>query len=175
MASFFRRKKGLIFKFVIGVPILWFATVLLMTYQGSWSQDNRVDTEKRNNEPVINAQHVPVNRHDDFRGHDQSIHQEEQQRLARKMEQEKLIKEREERERRNIELMEKQKVEEIKNNPVLKFRSGESEVERVKVDPNAPGGLSLKVSKYGFNSYNSLPGEHTINLKSIHLKIYLCI
>ncbi|XP_071158483.1 polypeptide N-acetylgalactosaminyltransferase 5-like isoform X2 [Mytilus edulis] len=149
MASFFRRKKGLIFKFVIGVPILWFATVLLMTYQGSWSQDNRVDTEKRNNEPVINAQHVPVNRHDDFRGHDQSIHQEEQQRLARKMEQEKLIKEREERERRNIELMEKQKVEEIKNNPVLKFRSGESEVERVKVDPNAPGeqGKAVDIDK----------------------------
>lgn len=148
MASFFRRKRGLIFKFVIGIPILWFAAVLLMTYQGSQSHDSRVDTEKRNFDSHIvqPPQHVPVAGDVGIQAHDRQIHQEEQRRFAQKMEEERLEKEREEREKRNIELIEKQKREEIKNNPVLKFEAaGQKEElpERPYVDPDAPGMLLL--------------------------------
>lgn len=141
MASFFRRKRGLIFKFVIGVPILWFAAVLLLTYHGSWDPspgNGRKDREKRNIDLNKKFQHVPVQGGIDSLGHDRKIHEDEQQQIRQKVEEERLLKEREERERRNIELLEKQKIEEIKKNPVLKFEPEHKE-EKIKVDPNAPG------------------------------------
>lgn len=150
MASFFRRKRGLIFKFVIGIPILWFAAVILLTYQGSGnssSHDSRVETEKRNVDQNKKGQHVPIGGVDSVE-HDRQVHEEEQQRLARKMEEEKLEKEREERERLNKDLLEKKKIEEMKKNPVLKFQPHQ-EVEKPKVDPNAPGeqGRAVEIDK----------------------------
>ena len=147
MASFFRRKRGLIFKFVIGVPILWFAAILLLTYQGSWDPPLR-DRGKRNIDLNKKSLHVPVQGGIDSLGHDRKIHEEEEQQIRQKVEEERLFKEREERERRNIELIEKQKIEEMKKNPVLKFEPEHKE-EKIKVDPNAPGeqGRAVEIDK----------------------------
>ena len=40
MASFFRRKRSLIFKLVIGVPALWFFIVIFLSYQDKGDQDD---------------------------------------------------------------------------------------------------------------------------------------
>lgn len=39
MASFFRRKRSLIFKLIIGIPALWFVIVIFLSFQGA--EDNK--------------------------------------------------------------------------------------------------------------------------------------
>ena len=47
MASFFRRKRSLIFKLVIGVPALWFFIVIFLSYQDKGDSDENSDHNQR--------------------------------------------------------------------------------------------------------------------------------
>lgn len=47
MASFFRRKRSLIFKFIIGVPTLWFFIVIFLSYQDKGEGDDNSDRNSR--------------------------------------------------------------------------------------------------------------------------------
>ena len=48
MASFFRRKRSLIFKFIIGVPTLWFFLVIFLSYQDKGEDVGNSETNGRN-------------------------------------------------------------------------------------------------------------------------------
>ena len=47
MASFFRRKRSLIFKLVIGVPALWFFIVIFLSYQDKGDGDENSNHNQR--------------------------------------------------------------------------------------------------------------------------------
>ncbi|XP_052246169.1 polypeptide N-acetylgalactosaminyltransferase 5-like [Dreissena polymorpha] len=54
MASFFRRKRSLIFKILIAIPVLWIAVVLFLSFQSS--DDDRPLQERQNRD----HKHVPI-------------------------------------------------------------------------------------------------------------------
>ena len=72
MASFFRRKRSLIFKLILGIPTLWFLIVIFLSFQstdtGSSEQDRGPDKIKRDidNNPggggVFNGFQNPINK-----------------------------------------------------------------------------------------------------------------
>lgn len=47
MASFFRRKRSLIFKLIIGVPAFWFFIVILLSYQDKGEGDENSERNQR--------------------------------------------------------------------------------------------------------------------------------
>ena len=47
MASFFRRKRSLIFKFIVGVPTLWFFIVIFLSYQDKGEGDDNSNRNSR--------------------------------------------------------------------------------------------------------------------------------
>ncbi|XP_056008170.1 polypeptide N-acetylgalactosaminyltransferase 5-like isoform X1 [Ostrea edulis] len=138
MASFFRRKRGLIFKFIVGIPALWFLIVIFTTYQGKLSDS---DDEKRQEREIIHRERdivPPQNNHihlgdSDKLNHDRKIHAEERQDLDQKIQADKR-----ESEHRRAEKVQAPVVEE-KNDDTLRYRKKEPLPERPYVDPNAPG------------------------------------
>ncbi|XP_061179940.1 polypeptide N-acetylgalactosaminyltransferase 5-like isoform X2 [Saccostrea echinata] len=139
MASLFRRKRGLIFKLIIGIPALWFLIVIFTTYQGKLT-DSDNDAEKRQERGIVHREkdivpppdnHIHFGNHDNLR-HDRKIHEEEKQILANRIQADK----------RESELRQAEKVRapvEENKDDTLRFKKKESLPERPPVDPNAPG------------------------------------
>lgn len=144
MASFFRRKRGLIFKFIVGIPALWFLIVIFTTYQGKLSDS---DDEKRQEREIIHRERdivPPQNNHihlgdSDKLNHDRKIHAEERQDLDQKIQADKR-----ESEHQRAEKVQAPVVEE-KNDDTLRYRKKEPLPERPYVDPNAPGMIHNEV------------------------------
>lgn len=141
MASFYRRKRGLIFKFIVGIPALWFLIVIFTTYQGKLSNSDS-DTEKRQEREVIHREkdivpppdnHIHFGDGDKLR-HDRKIHEEEKQNLANKIQ---------------LDMHENRQQREdtgrgsAKKDDTLRYNQKQSLPERPYVDPNAPGINSL--------------------------------
>lgn len=137
MASFYRRKRGLIFKFIVGIPALWFLIVIFTTYQGKLSSSDS-DAEKRQEREVIHREkdivpppdnHIHFGDGDKLR-HDRKIHEEEKQNLAHKIQVDM---------HENKQQREDTGRESAKKDDTLRYKKKESLPERPYVDPNAPG------------------------------------
>lgn len=137
MASFYRRKRGLIFKFIVGIPALWFLIVIFTTYQGKLSNSDS-DTEKRQEREVIHREkdivpppdnHIHFGDGDKLR-HDRKIHEEEKQNLANKIQLDM---------HENRQQREDTGRESAKKDDTLRYKQKQSLPERPYVDPNAPG------------------------------------
>lgn len=137
MASFYRRKRGLIFKFIVGIPALWFLIVIFTTYQGKLSSSDS-DAEKRQEREVIHREkdivpppdnHIHFGDGDKLR-HDRKIHEEEKQNLAHKIQVDM---------HENKQQREDTGRESVKKDDTLRYKKKESLPERPYVDPNAPG------------------------------------
>ncbi|ESO90717.1 hypothetical protein LOTGIDRAFT_163992, partial [Lottia gigantea] len=118
MASFFRRRRGLLFKAVIAVPLLWIVVVVVFSTSGKLNSDQphwqQVEIEKREEAPL----HAPP----ESRRHHENIHNEPQR------DNEKIHK-------NDVENNEDKKKE---KDHKLKFRSHEQKEEEPAYDPNAP-------------------------------------
>ncbi|KAL4222733.1 N-acetylgalactosaminyltransferase [Mactra antiquata] len=57
MASFFRRKRSLIFKLILGIPALWFLIVIILSFQNTENEES-----SRNKGPDIVKRNVQENR-----------------------------------------------------------------------------------------------------------------
>ena len=141
MASFFRRKRSLIFKFLIGIPALYFTVVIVLAYQGgtnSSAKDNRADIEKRHIEEKNRNNVLMPNKNDlgsDIKhdhihlgdsgklAHDRELHAKEQRNLLRKIEED----------------MQKNAEKAKEASDLIFKREKEKLPERPPVDPNAPG------------------------------------
>nr|XP_034317775.1 polypeptide N-acetylgalactosaminyltransferase 5 isoform X2 [Crassostrea gigas] len=137
MASFYRRKRGLIFKFIVGIPALWFLIVIFTTYQGKLSNSDS-DTEKRQEREVIHREkdivpprdnHIHFGDGDKLR-HDRKIHEEEKLNLANKIQLDM---------HENRQQREDTGRESAKKDDTLRYKRKQSLPERPYVDPNAPG------------------------------------
>lgn len=137
MASFYRRKRGLIFKFIVGIPALWFLIVIFTTYQGKLSNSDS-DTEKRQEREVIHREkdivpprdnHIHFGDGDKLR-HDRKIHEEEKLNLANKIQLDM---------HENRQQREDTGRESAKKDDTLRYKPKQSLPERPYVDPNAPG------------------------------------
>lgn len=137
MASFYRRKRGLIFKFIVGIPALWFLIVIFTTYQGKLSSSDS-DTENRQEREVIHREkdivpppdnHIHFGDGDKLR-HDRKIHEEEKKNLAHKINLD--MHKNEQQEAENVQ-------EPAKKDDMLRYKQKQSLPERPYVDPNTPG------------------------------------
>nr|XP_022303329.1 polypeptide N-acetylgalactosaminyltransferase 5-like isoform X2 [Crassostrea virginica] len=137
MASFYRRKRGLIFKFIIGIPALWFLIVIFTTYQGKLSNSDS-DAEKRQEREVIHREkdivppqenHIHFGDSDKLK-HDRKIHAEEKRNLVNKIEADRQVQERHREEKAQLP---------AKNDDTLRYKKKEALPSRPYVDPNAPG------------------------------------
>lgn len=136
MASFFRRRRSIIFKAVIGIPTLWFFVVVLMTFLNSDTSDNvrKNDVEKRNidkqnhqnvlppeNLEPLGGDHIPLNDRESIH---RKVHAEEQQEFVKKINVEETVK------KVDVDIEESKK-EQVKP-PTTKKKT-------YTIDPSAPG------------------------------------
>lgn len=92
MVSFYRRKRGFIFKFIVGILVLWFLIVIFIIYQGKFLNSDS-DIEKRQEREVIYREKDIVFSFDNYiyfgdgdkLRYDRKIYEEEKQNLANKI------------------------------------------------------------------------------------------
>ncbi|KAJ8314021.1 hypothetical protein KUTeg_008582 [Tegillarca granosa] len=135
MASFFRRRRSIIFKAVIGIPTLWFFAVVLMTFINSDASDDhrKPGAKKRNveshihenvlppeNLEPIGGNHIPLNDRESIH---RKVHADEQQEFVKKL---------------NVEENDKKLEVDIEESKKEQVKPPTTKKKTYTIDPNAP-------------------------------------
>ena len=150
MASFFRRRRSLLIKAIIVIPVLWFLAVLVLGHGPSLGAGESREGggfmpglfgKGKGEQPLQPPADVNVNNpdrriHEDVRRREEEDANAAAAAAARKKEEESIRRQKEEEERRRKE--EEDAAERRRKEAALQFES-ERKAREDKVDPNAPG------------------------------------